>query len=99
MEIRKITLNELFLIEPIFNTCFCCGSKEYKEIYIKNHLFRLCKTCEKREDVISHFRKLIKGLRSYRFGDGIKFGRICDECLKTKHNPCPVKKISEIKDE
>ena len=61
MEIKKITLNELFQIEPIFHNCFCCGSKDHTEIYIKDHLFRLCKICEKREDVILHFRTLIRG--------------------------------------
>ena len=57
-----------------------------------------CAICER---TVAHYEnnRLIKGLRSYRFGDHRKFGRICDECLKTKHNPCPVKKISEIKDE
>ncbi len=51
-----------------------------------------CKICERN---VAHYDKndrLTKGLRSYRFGDYKKFGRICDECLKTKENPCPVRK-------
>lgn len=59
---RIISFNELFEIEPIFNECFKCGSKEYKEIYIKDHLFRLCKNCENHPDVVSHFIKLNRGL-------------------------------------
>lgn len=41
--------------------CFRCGSKDYKEISIKDVFFRLCDKCEKHPDVINHFKKIIKG--------------------------------------
>ena len=48
-----------------------------------------CIICKRK---VSHYDKNdkpTKELRSWRFGDYENFGRICDECLLTKSNPCP----------
>ena len=59
IDLPVITLNE-FLCKEV-RCCFKCGSKKYKDIMLKDHLFRLCKKCEKSQDVVAHFMKLIKG--------------------------------------
>ncbi len=44
-KLETITVNDLFLREPIFRCCFTCGDKEYCEFYFMDHLYRLCDGC------------------------------------------------------
>ena len=54
---KCLSLNELFLIEPIFWNCFVCGDKRYCEFYFQNHLYRVCVICLKKENVKEFFSK------------------------------------------
>lgn len=59
--IKCISLNEFLEIE--MNFCFVCGKKEYAQIYIQNHLYRICKECLKTNNkgVRTFLRYLQKG--------------------------------------
>lgn len=58
-KLEVISINELFLTEPIFKCCFTCGEKEYEEFYFKDHLYRLCSGCLKKDHIKKFFNDQI----------------------------------------
>ena len=57
---KIIGLNEF--LDETCKECFRCGSLDYTDIYLKDHLFRLCKKCENHPDVVRHFIQLNRGM-------------------------------------
>lgn len=44
-KLEIISMNDLFLTEPIFKCCFTCSIEDYYEFYFMDHLYRLCDQC------------------------------------------------------
>ena len=53
---NSLTLNQLFLVEPIFDNCFVCGDKRYCQFYVNGHLYRVCAFCLKKDNVKGFFK-------------------------------------------
>ncbi|MDE1768131.1 MAG: hypothetical protein KGH62_02075 [Candidatus Micrarchaeota archaeon] len=45
--IKCINVNQFLLAEPIFECCFVCGDKSYAQLYVQEHLYRVCRNCLK----------------------------------------------------
>jgi len=52
-KIKIISLNDFLDIE--FKFCFVCGLKKYNQFYFRDHIYRVCNLCLKKNKVRKFF--------------------------------------------